>query len=293
MAASERGVRRIEAEATMAIGQVQVVRETWDAPIDRTGISGRHHLQLSLLPSSAAASACFPDLWGPHRFEPLGEMFFLPAGHSVRALSDCRHQNAVTCDFEPNAVAAWFGGDLRWTNGRLQGCLDIASAHIRHLLFRIGEEVRAPGFAGAMMVELMMAQLAIELSRHLIGIGESGVTGGLAPWRLRRIDDRLREAGASPTLGELAALCGLSARHLTRAFQISRGRSIGSYIAEQRADHAKRLLASGMSVKAVASAMGCSAPSNFAIAFRRMAGETPSAYRQRVYGGVSGSSHLH
>nr|NIQ00855.1 AraC family transcriptional regulator [Nitrospinaceae bacterium] len=71
-------------------------------------------------------------------------------------------------------------------------------------------------------------------------------------------------------------------RQLTRAFRVSRGRSIGSYIAGHRVDHAKRLLASGMSVKAVAFETGFSASSNFTTAFVRETGETPRQYRLRV-----------
>jgi AraC family transcriptional regulator len=234
------------------------------------------------LPQSGGAEGCFPDHWGPHRFEPIGEMFFLPAGELVRTRSNCRHQNAIVCQFAPDAVAQWFDADLRWTDSRLQGTLDIANANVRRLLFRMGEEIRSPGFAGTTLVELMAAQVAVEMARYFLGIEGDQATGGLAPWRLRLIDERLADADGIPDLGELARLCNISVRHLTRAFRISRGRSIGSYVAEHRVDEAKRLLAGGMTVKEVAFAMGFTAPSNFAAAFRRATGETPRDYRQRA-----------
>jgi AraC family transcriptional regulator len=77
-------------------------------------------------------------------------------------------------------------------------------------------------------------------------------------------------------------LCNLSVRHLTRGFRISRGRSIGSFLAENCVENAKRLLASGAQIKEVAYSLGFSAPSNFAAAFRRATGESPRQYRQRV-----------
>lgn len=273
---------RIEGEHQSALGRIHLVRSLWNRPIERFAASAHHHLQLSLMPVSEHSEGGFPDHWGPHRFEPMGEMFFLPAGERIRMRSTCRDQHAIVCHFLPEAVAQWFGSDLRWTDSRLLSTLDIADANIRRLLFRIGEEIRSPGFAGETMIELMAAQVAVELARYFQGIEGDQASGGLAPWRLRRIDERLADGSATPSLGELAALCNISVRHLTRAFRISRGRSIGSYVAEHRVDEAKRLLAGGMTVKEVAFAMGFTAPSNFAAAFRRATGETPRDYRQRA-----------
>ncbi len=275
-------VIRIEGEMATGIGRVRLVRSLWDQPIDRSGVTTDHHLQLSLMPTSSGAEGNFPDHWGPHRFEPIGELFFLPSGERVRTRSNCRHQNAIVCSFTPDAVSQWFGENILWTDGRLQAMLDINNANARRLLFRMGEEIRSPGFATATMVELMAAQVALEMARHFLNVEGDQATGGLAPWRLRRIDERLAEGGAIPSLEEMAELCNISVRHLTRAFRISRGRSIGNYIADHRVDEAKNLLAAGMSVKEVAFVMGFTAPSNFAAAFRRATGETPRDYRQRA-----------
>ncbi len=275
-------VIRTEGEMGGGIGHVRLVRSFWSAPIDRSATTQDHHLQLSMMPTSGSAEGNFPDHWGPHRFEPIGEMFFLPAGERVRTRSNCRHQNAIVCSFTSEAVEQWFGEDMEWTDGRLQAMLDINNANVRRLLFRMGEEIRSPGFATPTMVELMTAQVAVELARHLRGLEGDQATGGLAPWRLRRIDERLADGSGVPSLEELATLCNISVRHLTRAFRISRGRSIGSYVADHRVDEAKNLLAAGMSVKEAAFVLGFTAPSNFAAAFRRATGETPRDYRQRA-----------
>jgi AraC family transcriptional regulator len=274
--------KEIEAEVRLGLGCVQLVHESWNEPIDIFGTINEHRLALILLPWQGNASGCFPDHWGPHRFEPIGQMFLLPARQVVHTKSDCRRQNSVVCSFDPTSVAAWFDGELEWTHGRLQGSLDIDSPNIRSLLLRIKEEIRTPGFARETMIELMAGQVAIELSRHLVGIDERKALGGLSGWRLRLIDERLAEGGPSPSLTELATMCNLSVRHLTRAFRASRGRSIGSYIAERCMDHAKQLLAAGACVKSVAHATGFTAPSNFATAFQRATGETPRQYRQRA-----------
>jgi AraC family transcriptional regulator len=274
--------KNVEAEMPLGIGHVQIVRRRWSEPIEVVATAPTHYLELSLLPRSGHSSCCFPNDWGPNRFEPIGEMFLLPARHAVHTRSDCRQQNSIVCKFDPARIATWFDDELQWTDRRLRGSLNVVNEKIRRLLFQIGDELRNPGFASETMLELMARQVVLELCRHLLGIGERTVSGGLARWRLALIDERLGEGQAPPTLAELAALCNLSVRQLTRAFHASRGRSIGSYVAQHRIDHAKTLLASSMPIKAVAYTMGFKAPSNFTAAFQRVTGETPRQYRQRV-----------
>lgn len=272
---------QIDAEMALRVGRVQLVRNVWHAPIDAQGAADDHHLELSLLPNDGEPKGCFPELWGPRRFEPIGEIFLLPATQMFHARSQCRQQHSLVCRFDPRAVDEWFDGALCWTDGRLRGGLNITSRRIRALLSRMAEELRQPGFASTAMVDLMAAQAAIELSRHLLDLGKVAAVGGLASWQLRRIDERMAGDPAAPSLSELAQLCGISPRHLTRAFRVSRGCSIGEHLAAHRIEQSQRMLAAGRSVKAVAYTLGFTAPSNFAAAFRRATGESPSQYRQR------------
>jgi AraC family transcriptional regulator len=274
--------RRIEADVPFGIGHVQLIHSSWTEPIDVSGIPREHRLELALLSLPAGARGCFPDCWGPHRFERIGGLFLLPAEQAVRAKSLSRRQYSIVCSFLPEAVSSWFEDELDWTAPRLRASLDIESPLIRGLLFRLGEEVRNPGFASAAMIEMMAGQIAIELARYCAGAGQKRAPGGLSPEKLRLIDERLADPGAPPSLHELAALCGFSVRHLTRAFRISRHCSIASYICEWRINQAKRLLATGSCIKSAAFSMGFTSPSNFSSTFRRVTGETPNQYRQRA-----------
>jgi AraC family transcriptional regulator len=92
----------------------------------------------------------------------------------------------------------------------------------------------------------------------------------------------LKEVREPPTLAELAGLCKLSVRQLTRGFRTSRGCSIGDHVAHSRLDNAKQLLSTEQSVKAIAYSLGFSSPSSFSYAFRRSVGETPRQFRQRM-----------
>ncbi len=272
----------IDAELPISFGSIRIIRKSWAARIDSSGAQPHHHLELSLLPRSELARGSYPAHWGPHRFEPIGELFLIPGGEFMHAQSGCQHQNSIVLDFAPSILQRYFDCHLDWTSRRLQGCLDITSHDIRHLLFRIGEEARAPGLASHNMIELMAAQVVIELARYIQGLDEEKALGGLAPWRLRLIDERLANGLNPPNVAELAALCNISVRHLTRAFRISRGRSIGHYVLEHRMTQAKKLIEAGMSIKSVAGAMNFTASSNFTVAFRRATGETPREYKQRV-----------
>jgi AraC family transcriptional regulator len=282
MSEAQGDIHLLEADVATRLGRVQVVRRSWDETIERTSVPADHWLELSTLPRSSEARGCFPDHWGPHRFEPIGELFLFPAGERVMARSECRRQSSIICAFAPDAVRDWFEDAQPWTSGQLQGSLDISNSTIRNLVFRLGEEVRSPGFASDSLIELMSAQVAIELARHCIGLDGDLAVGGLAPWRMRRIDERLADMCEAPTLVELGELCNLSVRHLTRAFRTTRGCSIGDYIAQQRVEQSKQLLADGGRIKMIAHAMGFTSPSNFAAAFRRATGETPRQYRQRA-----------
>jgi AraC family transcriptional regulator len=278
----------IEAQGSFGFGHAQIVRRVWDEPIDIVGVSDEHRLEFATLPRSNAARGCFPDRQGIPQFERFGEMFFFPAGQVVHAKSRCQRQYSVVCSFRPEALECWFHGGLQWTDARLQASLNITNASIRSLLARLGEELLNPGFAGAAMIEMIAGQIGIELARYLLGIEEPPHTGGLSLRNLRQIDERLAQSGPPPNLGELAGLCGLSVRHLTRAFRTSRRRSIGNYIIESRMERAKQLLASGMSVKWIAYTMAFSSPAALSTAFRRATGERPRDYLQQVgrHGGM-------
>jgi AraC family transcriptional regulator len=277
---SEAHAMAVEAEVQVPFATVQIARFHVTQPADDLLCApGAFWLDLSLTPRSRNARGCYRDHWAPHRFERLGTLFALPPGETMHARSDAGSlHTSLLCHLRPEPARAWFERELEWTEPRLKASLDIADTNVRGLFLRIAEELRHPGFASAMMVELMVAQTAIELGRYWSGIEDTPASGGLAPWRVRRIEERLRELGEPPSLAELAKLCGLSVRQLTRGFRASFQRSIGEHVALRRLEQAKLLLASGQSVKEVAYAVGFATPSSFIVAFRRATGDTPKQF---------------
>jgi AraC family transcriptional regulator len=273
----------IDAEVQTSAMVAQVVRFDLAEPADNIlRDETRYWLDLSLTPRPENARACYSEHWNPHRFERLGKLFLVPPGETLHARSDRgSSQTSVICHLAPDALSRWLEQDIAWSDRGLEATLNIQNDNIRGLLLRLAQEVRYPGIASDVMIELIESQLAIELSRYCAGTSDLPVSGGLAPWRLRLIDERLRDMGSTPTLAELASLCRLSVRQLTRGFRTSRGCSIGDYLANHRISQAKSLLTSGQSIKTVAYALGFSSPSSFCYAFRRATGVTPREFQRR------------
>ncbi len=277
------GTTTVEAEISVRTATVQLLHFRFPEPI--MGLlrdEDAYLLDMCLIPRPRNARARYCEYWGPRRFERLGSVFVLPPGQLMQVGSDGGLTAGIVCRLRPDAVRAWLGTDIEWTPERLDATLDVGAPSLRGLLLRLAQEVRSPGFAGRMLIELLAGQIAIELGRYCAAIMEAPAVAGLAPWRLRMIDERLEEIGTPPTLAELASLCRLSVRQISRGFRVSRGCSIGDYVAASRIGHAKRLLATEQSIKSIAYSLGFSSPSGFCCAFRRAVGQTPGQFRQWV-----------
>ena len=276
---------QIDAALQLSLGCVQITRYCWDQPLEVLGsrCPNRLRLDFAVLPRLPNARGHFGEGIEPaHQFEPIGSLLLLPPNEVINVRSDAGRSSSLVCDFDPEAVGTWFDGDLNWTSNRLRGCLDITSPKVLTTLLRLKEEVFEPGFASTDLCALLTAQVAVDLARYCKSIDELKTASGLASWRLKLIDERLAEPTNPATLKELATLCNLSVRQLSRGFRVSRGCSIGMHIARSRLNQAKALLATETTVKAISYSLGFKSPSNFSTAFRRATGESPRQFRQRV-----------
>ena len=90
-----------------------------------------------------------------------------------------------------------------------------------------------------------------------------------------------REYAEGLSLDDLARRVASSRRQLQRAFLEAGETSFRGYLQEVRMARARELLSEGaLPVSRVAAAVGYRRPAQFAKAFRRRHGATPSAYRQ-------------
>jgi AraC-like DNA-binding protein len=107
---------------------------------------------------------------------------------------------------------------------------------------------------------------------------------GLAPVRLRRvreyIDAHLSEKMSLVTLARIACL---SPNYFASAFKASTGLPPHRYVLQRRIEKAKELLSDkSLSVSEVVYMLGFPSQSHFTTTFRKLTGETPGAYRERV-----------
>lgn len=282
----------IDAEVQCPAMTAQLVRYDISAPTQAVlSDEDAYQINMCLTPRPLDARAGYHERWGPQRLDRLGDIFMIPPGEKLLIKGGSVRQSSLLCQLGRETIHALVGRTLDWNEKQLASTLDITNAQIRALLYRIAEEVRHPGLASDRMIEFLSGELAIELARFCLERVEQPVTGGLAGWRLRLIDERLSDDLRAPSLTELAKLCNVSVRQLTRGFRVSRGCSIGDYVEQRRMETAKRLLMAGESVKTIAFSLGFSSPSSFTFAFRRGIGISPSQFRRRQGRGLEPRPH--
>jgi AraC-like DNA-binding protein len=110
----------------------------------------------------------------------------------------------------------------------------------------------------------------------------AGTRGGLAPWQLRRAEALMSEnLSMQVSLGKVAEECGLSVRHLARAFRQSTGVPPHRWLLDRRVERAKELLPDAkLSLSDVALACGFGDQSHFTRTFTAAVRLSPGVWRR-------------
>jgi AraC family transcriptional regulator len=238
-----------------------------------------HYLDLSVSGRPKGAWGRFPDAFS--ELERVGKMLFIPAGHRYSGQGGSGRQRSITvffhapAQFEDDPI---FGEELEPV---LRNCVHLQGSTVTDLMIRIGRETEEPGIASKLILEGLGLTLLGEAARLLHGLRSGrAYKGGLATWRLKLIEERIRNEGSLSTITELATLCGMSPRHLIRAFRQQTGHTIGSFVQQITIERARQLLAeTDNSIKVVAAKLGFSSSAAFATAFRRSCGLSPREFR--------------
>ncbi|MCC5840371.1 MAG: helix-turn-helix transcriptional regulator [Opitutales bacterium] len=135
----------------------------------------------------------------------------------------------------------------------------------------------------------------IDEYRHLATRKRSLEEVGLQLFHRRTIHDlvaRLQEDLSSvPTVSEMAARCGYSLDHFGRVFRKVMGCGAQEFVMKARVARARQLLLeSGLSVKQIAAELGYNSPFFFSRQFRSIVGESPTDFRRRHAGDVTGGA---
>jgi AraC family transcriptional regulator len=218
----------------------------------------------------------------PH---PAGAISLVPAGATARWRCSGR-RDLLHVHLEPGLVARVaaeaFGLDpARLTLPPLDG-LDLPD--LRAAMAAVGAELAAGGAGGALAAESLANVLAVDLLRHVLAPRrpQRGPDGALPRGRLRAVVEYVEgHLDAGPTLGQMAAVAGLSAYHFARQFKAATGLPPYQYVIARRVERAKQLLqGDDLTLAEVAARAGFADQSQLTRHFKRLVGVTPGQFRK-------------
>jgi AraC family transcriptional regulator len=156
---------------------------------------------------------------------------------------------------------------------------------LHHLGCVLQSEAIQSGLGSTLMVQSTLCSLGIHVLRHYSSLAApvASTQATLTTARLTRVIDYMRtHLDQQISLAELAAVCGISVSHFTRAFRHATRRSPHAFLTDLRLEKAKELLEqTHLSITSIALSCGFEQPQYFATQFRRKLGWTPSAWRMR------------
>ena len=189
---------------------------------------------------------------------------------------------------------------LDFANGEREGASPYlvisgrSSSEIGLVMERIVSEWKKDAFAKDMMLQLLIMELLVVISRALREEWEESLRVRLGKARelvLIARDYLVENHDRDVTVADAAAYVFLSQGYFTRAFRDELGISPMGFLMQVRVNHACKLLAQEeIKVSGVALQVGFSSPQRFNVAFRKHMGMTPMQYRQKVLSESSGSS---
>jgi AraC family transcriptional regulator len=261
-------------------GRFELVEWHWPDMISFERTEQQLMLEMSLPPMSADASAYFPHI-DPDRRCFMGALFVRHPGIAIGGRSEGRQIRVIRCVFDCEHGAEIIGAGEP-SLAFLQGLLNIRNDALRSLIRLAHRELVNPLDRSAEAMEALFQLIRVELRRLFNQAAGASTVSRLAPWQFRRVRERIEAGAPLPDVAELAALCGISPRHLHRQFTALTGKTISAYIETYRIEQAKLMLADTLvPMKQVAQQAGFSHGNSFARAFRRATGLSPREYRQR------------
>lgn len=284
---------KIERQADFSNVSVTVATVNWASDGKRSPLDSRYVLCQRL--SGARSPVRIGNVDVHEALPRVGSVGFMPPDCSVSLFPVDKPYRLLACSYEKEYFEATTGiTRAQWDThtGRL---VSIRDNRLEILMQATLAELEQPGFGHELLIDSVSALMLIELARYARQLERRGGTDSsaglaLAPWQLDRIQERIDAAPGLgyPNLEELAQLCAVSQSHLMRSFKASTGWQIHKYVAEQRIDAARAMLAQeGHSCREVAEHLGFSSPAYFATAFRRHTGMTPTEYRRRALSAVA------
>ncbi len=270
----------------------QVVDYHWDAGAEIEDREDALMLRWRIRPYRIKTKACLQA----GKQAMFGQLMLHPAGVPTHAHAANEQENvrALVCLFDREWMEEVTGADFSRSDRPLTPSLDLHNADLEHALRRLTREMVEPGFASNLIAESLGASMAVDIVRHFgMRHGSEAAAGdsriGLSAGRFRQIRDYIMSfQDGTPTLAGVAGQCGVSVAHLRRIYKATTGHTLHHFIEELRVTRAKEmLLDSNLPLKVISYKLGFRHPSAFSFAFKKAAGESPRAFRDRCATGVT------
>ena len=166
----------------------------------------------------------------------------------------------------------------------LRFAFNLDDPQLRHCLLALHALAREHAHADSLMADSLVQAICLRLlTRHAASrITRFPLHGGLPAASLKRvleyIDANLQK---NIRLATLAGIANISLYHFAKLFRRTMGVSPHQYVLEQRIHRAKQMLREKRaSVLDISLSLGFEHPNNFARAFRRLTGGSPSQFRR-------------
>lgn len=251
------------------------------------GIEERSLLRWRTRPHGADMAWSFDRERG---YTSIGNLMFLPANMPFKAkpgIVTKSHRNLL-CQFGSELDQRISEQAGAWTQGQLAVVSDIRCHQIEFTLQRLSHELMHPGPASVLLLEGLLATLAVDIGRYFYRSEHSDLAAlsgnrrvTFSESELQRIKDFIHGArGGCPTSAQLADLCGMTISSFRFRFKQATGTSVHSFVEQLQLQRAKNMLINtNMLMKEIAYELGFTHQATFTSSFRRMTGLSPSEYR--------------
>jgi AraC family transcriptional regulator len=188
---------------------------------------------------------------------------------------------AIDYDSLLNLVGPEHGMPIDGDFGRVHG-----GVHANTIIATLLDRLWVTNLTDAPYSALEKQGLILQLASELLRLRETPLkmpVGGLAPWQLKRVTEKLSaDLSQDICLADLAALIDMSPFHLCRAFSASTGEPPHRWRTTRRVERAETLLVkTELPVTEIAAQVGYEAPSQLSTVFRDRRGMSPTEYRRR------------
>jgi AraC family transcriptional regulator len=211
---------------------------------------------------------------------PPGSLWITPAGAPMtHQFRDTCRWGAVELSAEKMRFVLRRELEPRGDFGTVDGAL---SAMVRALL----DEATTGGSSGSLFIDQLTTAIAMRLACHApSGIERVPTRSGIGKNRLSRVTDLIEGTLESAiTVGDLAAVAGLSPAHFARAFKRETNETPHAFVMRRRIERARELMASGTSIAEAALGCGFTDQAHLSRVFKLRFGMTPGVFVRSARG---------